>query len=151
MEPMFPIEQAKRCCTCKVTKSLDEFNRLKKARDGRQPSCRECNRAYHYANFDRRMTQIRNRNRRVLADGQALMLDYLRQHPCVDCGETDPVVLEFDHLRDKTRSVSDILYRRQSWAAVLAEIKKCDVVCANCHWRRTASRRRSHRWRETRG
>jgi hypothetical protein len=65
---------------------------------------------------------------------------YLRQHPCVDCRETDPVVLQFDHTgNDKRANVSDLLTDR-AWPAVLSEIEKCDVVCANCHHRRTARR-----------
>jgi hypothetical protein len=49
----------------------------------------------------------------------------------------NPVVLEFDHLADKTFTISEGL-RDRNWESVLAEIAKCDVVCANCHRRRTA-------------
>jgi hypothetical protein len=57
----------------------------------------------------------------------------------VDCGETDPLVLEFDHLRDKRFNIGNALPYR-NWASILAEIEKCAVVCANCHRRRTARR-----------
>lgn len=68
------------------------------------------------------------------------LIEYFKTHPCVDCGEGDPVVLEFDHLRDKSFDVGTGL-RDRPWQSVLAEMKKCEVVCANCHRRRTASRR----------
>lgn len=64
---------------------------------------------------------------------------YLLDHPCVDCGETDWQVLEFDH-RDavtKVKGVADLVHNH-SWASVQAEIAKCDVRCANCHRRKTA-------------
>ena len=67
------------------------------------------------------------------------LVAYLREHPCVDCGVGDPIVLEFDHLRDKKFSISSGLQDR-NWQSVLDEIAKCDVVCANCHRRRTAQR-----------
>jgi hypothetical protein len=60
--------------------------------------------------------------------------------PCVDCGETFPVFcLEFDHLRDKTRNVSNM--RSHSREAILAEVAKCTLVCVNCHRVRSQSRR----------
>ena len=77
--------------------------------------------------------------RRETAANQRRLLEYLLEHPCVDCGETDHVVLEFDHLRDKAYNVSRLLLG-YSWSRILEEIKKCEVVCCNCHRRRTFSR-----------
>jgi hypothetical protein len=67
-------------------------------------------------------------------------VEFLKNHPCVDCGESDLIVLEFDHLTDKSFAVAYGI-RNCNWDSVLAEIAKCDVVCANCHGRRTAQRR----------
>jgi hypothetical protein len=66
------------------------------------------------------------------------MYTFLREHPCTLCGEDDPVVLEFDHTRDKLREVTWIAVFG-GWADLLAEIEKCRVLCANCHRRHTAS------------
>lgn len=57
------------------------------------------------------------------------------------CGETDPVVLDFDHRPGETKfeHVSTLT----SWGrfdALLREMKKCDVLCANCHRRVTRKR-----------
>jgi len=138
-EPLFPLDAVKRCSTCHATKPLTEFNRLRRARDGRQASCRECNKAYHYANWERHMSQIRARTKRVREEARAFIVNYLRSHPCVDCGERDIVVLEFDHLRDKDANVSHYIRMGQLPRALL-EIEKCEVVCANCHRRRTSTR-----------
>lgn len=69
------------------------------------------------------------------------LVDYLSEHPCEDCGETDVVVLEFDHPEDVDKRF-DITrgLKERNWEEVLEEISRCDVVCANCHRRRTAER-----------
>ncbi len=65
---------------------------------------------------------------------QRLLWTYLYEHPCVDCGNKDPRVLEFDHVRgEKTHNVSDLKSLKFGWEAILKEIEKCDVRCANCH------------------
>lgn len=65
--------------------------------------------------------------------------DYLKHHPCVDCREDDPVVLEFDHVKGKkVCSVSDAVRHGWSIKRLGTEIKKCLVRCANCHRRKTA-------------
>jgi hypothetical protein len=68
------------------------------------------------------------------------ILEFLNAHPCVDCGEADPIVLQFDHQDPKAKSsnVGDLLRRRVAWAKIEAEIAKCVVRCANDHQRRTA-------------
>src|SRR3984893_16841806 len=75
-----------------------------------------------------------------------VLFRYFAAHPCVDCGENDPIVLEFDHLDGATKSFdigAGLTYR--AWDSILAEIDKCEDVCANCHRRRTAQRRGSFR------
>lgn len=58
---------------------------------------------------------------------------------CMDCGEADPVVLDFDHRDPSKKSFNITLAARSKGAkAVLAEIELCDIVCKNCHARRTA-------------
>ncbi|MEQ1844121.1 MAG: hypothetical protein ABL983_00920 [Nitrospira sp.] len=62
--------------------------------------------------------------------------DYLLVHPCIDCGENNPVVLEFDHVRDIKKFA--IAYAPSyTLQTVEMEIAKCDVRCANCHRKKT--------------
>src|SRR5262245_53319080 len=65
--------------------------------------------------------------------------NYLREHPCVDCGETDILVLHFDHCRGrKVLNISIMVKNQHSLENIKKEITKCDVRCTNCHMRRTA-------------
>ena len=66
---------------------------------------------------------------------------YCEIHPCVDCGEKDIVVLEFDHVRGKKLFVIGSIRIDKPWEAILTEVEKCDVRCANCHRRRHAKER----------
>lgn len=133
----------RRCGRCHVEKPVGEFAWRRKARGQRDNYCRACRAAYkqeHYrANRDRYIAQAGARKKAVVAERAEDLVAYLRRHPCVDCGETDPIVLEFDHLREKKFGISAGLQGR-NWQSVLDEIAKCEVVCANCHRRRTALR-----------
>ncbi len=99
-------------------------------------------------NRPRYIDRAARRKQELWAERTELLLEYFAEHPCVDCGEPDPIVLEFDHLRDKRFNIGAKL-ATHPWPAILAEIEKCDVVCANCHRRRTARRRGSNRARLT--
>lgn len=66
---------------------------------------------------------------------------YLSENPCKDCGEKDPVVLQFDHIKDKKLfTINKAIRYSYNWNLIQEEISKCEVVCANCHTRRTFSR-----------
>tara|TARA_B100000900_G_scaffold406089_1_gene416605 strand:- start:2575 stop:2931 length:357 start_codon:yes stop_codon:yes gene_type:complete len=61
---------------------------------------------------------------------------------CVDCGESNPVVLEFDHVRgEKAGNIADMVHRPLCVDAIKEEIRKCEVRCANCHRKKTFERR----------
>lgn len=70
-------------------------------------------------------------------------IEDLKSVPCTDCNNIfDPVCMDFDHLPEfeKVREISYMLRHRWAWPKIEAEIKKCEVVCANCHRLRSKSR-----------
>lgn len=131
------------CYMCGETKPEADFAFADKARGIRQRHCRRCHAAYrraHYlANRDDYIRREVARINKYRIENRPLMLAYLLGHPCVDCGETDPVKLDFDHRdpSEKRGNVSELAMRKP-WRLVLVEIAKCDVRCANCHLKRTA-------------
>jgi hypothetical protein len=63
--------------------------------------------------------------------------------PCTDCGGVfHPAAMQWDHPPgvEKLAHVAELYRGRRD--RVLAEIAKCEVVCANCHAVRTHERRR---------
>lgn len=67
------------------------------------------------------------------------LLDYLLQHPCIDCGETDIRVFDFDHKDRSTKKegVGNLMRGGRSIDLVIEEVSKCEVRCANCHRKKT--------------
>ena len=88
------------------------------------------------------MERIRRNDALRAAANRANVLAYLQTHACVDCGVSDPLVLEFDHVRGvKRMDVSRLVAAGYPWPAIEEEIAKCEVRCANCHRRVTHVRR----------
>jgi hypothetical protein len=68
---------------------------------------------------------------------------YLLGKCCIDCGESDLCVLEFDHVRGvKTSDIASMCAEGYGWPRIEEELGKCDIRCANCHRRKTAKERR---------
>lgn len=127
----------KKCSKCKEVKEVTEFGINAARSDGLQSQCKPCrrstNRTYYEASKETQNPKRRLTKQALIDTNQALMVEYLRSHPCVDCGNGDIRVLEFDHVRgDKSFNISTKL-RDVAWASLLLEIEKCEVRCANCH------------------
>lgn len=77
----------------------------------------------------------RKRNRKFIDD-------FLNKNPCIDCGEKDIIVLEFDHvLGIKINNICTAINNSWSIKKLKEEIEKCEIRCANCHRRITHLRR----------
>lgn len=130
----------KTCSACKISKASEEFHLH--ARKGLQDKCKECQKVYaqkHYRDHKQVYLEraIRS-NAGKRADFKQKMQE-LKSRPCMDCGGVfDPVAMDFDHKSDKHFSIATGPTR--SWERVLAEVAKCDLVCANCHRVRTRDR-----------
>ena len=132
----------KTCPHCKRTLALTDFNWKLKG-EKRASYCKECSRKYiknHYLrNRKYYLQKARSRNKQIRNRAYQYIASFMLSHPCVDCGEKDILVLEFDH-RDRTRKsedVSRIIRQTGSLEKLALEISKCDVRCANCHRKKT--------------
>ncbi len=107
--------------------------------------CRECQRQqkkeYYLAHKDEFIQEKRERVRSNRIEAREYVFLYLATHPCVECGETDPVVLEFDHINpeEKDKSIAQMIQEGVPIATLEREIAKCQVLCANCHRRKSSN------------
>lgn len=131
----------KTCVTCKLEKPLDEFNKLARAKDGKQPRCRDCHKLTYQGNKKEHIARVNARSKAV----RKKLLEYvweLKRKPCMDCGQTfHPVVMDYDHVRgSKSCGIAGLITKEASLERIQEEIDKCDLVCANCHRVRTFTR-----------
>jgi hypothetical protein len=70
------------------------------------------------------------------------VIDWKSMHPCMDCGIQHPYYcMEFDHVRGRKRfEMWRVGYVYTNLKTIQDEIDKCDVVCRNCHAKRTFMR-----------
>jgi hypothetical protein len=128
----------KQCSICGEYKDEKEFNFRNQARNLRWGICKVCQagqrKIWYENNKEKHIKKVRVNRLQAVAEGQAYIWAYLSKHPCVDCGETNPIVLEFDHVRGKKiKAVGDFARAGYSIETIAAEIAKCEVRCANCH------------------
>lgn len=120
-----------------------DFYKQKQTADGLHSQCKTCVDAYQAKYYQNNKKKLQKKNRKVRLvlkrKRQLFVLRYLKEHPCIDCGETDPICLDFDHVRGKKLGgISEMIQNTYSENNLLKEIEKCDVRCSNCHRKKTA-------------
>ena len=130
------------CSGCGQAKVQDQFDWKFQAKGIRKTRCKACVSLYSKQHY---LSNKEIYKRRGVINGRlgkqrlvTLVYEYLASHPCVDCGQANPLLLDFDHRDDKFKSISEMIKSRYSWERIRVEISKCDVRCANCHRLRTA-------------
>jgi hypothetical protein len=140
--------EMKQCTKCLNVKAIDLFSWLLK-NIKRQTICKECHKSVcknHYKeNKEYYLAKTRKRKKDIKSANDLQIYNYLLANPCVDCGEREPLFLEFDHQRDKMFNVSAKLHNFQ-WVDLLKEIQKCEVRCVKCHRVRTCANLNTYRY-----
>ena len=95
--------------------------------------CRSCQQAYqrawYHENKEKHKQRAARHRVRWRASVEDYVLTYLLSHPCADCGETDPIVLQFDHVRgDKVSAIGTMLHQKRSLDVIKAEVAKWTKV-----------------------
>lgn len=100
---------------------------------------REYQRLYHLKTWNNRRQDhaIKKQDRVRLL--RKWLIEYKLNLKCEICSENDFRCLDFDHLNPETKfeDVSNLVSQGWSKEKILIEIKKCQVLCANCHRKKT--------------
>jgi hypothetical protein len=138
----------KNCSKCGKEKALEDFCKDGRQPSGRHPSCKECDNSRKRKKWNddaiwREKKKAENKKRAMdrRREKQIKLLTILKTNGCIDCGERDPLILEFDHVRGKTEGISNMMRDNYSWEEIEVEIAKCEVRCCNCHRRKTSKER----------
>lgn len=129
------------CSTCEV--QLTKENRAASSAKCK-PCVAERQRQYYKANphiYNKHKGYVAQNDGRWKSRVTTYILNTLENSDgCADCGEDNVLVLEFDHREPESKkySISRLRTKKIPWDEVIAEIGKCDIVCANCHRIRTA-------------
>lgn len=131
------------CCKCGIEKPLEEYGKSSRNKDGHVGTCKICKntRARElYQDWDKERINSKGETRmNCILRNKQFVVDHLKLNCCIDCGESDIVLLDFDHIDTSTKisSVSDLI-RGGSMERLETEMSKCEVRCVSCHRRRTA-------------
>ena len=141
------------CNHCGTEKSEEEFNWRWKNLGIRQPACRECQQVqrrnwYEGDANERHKRNVRERKEAARAISREFAWKYLCEHSCVDYGQSDPRVLQFDHVRGKNRDLARLIADGAPVEKIKRELELCEIRCANCHQKKTMEERGWYRARK---
>jgi hypothetical protein len=144
----------KRCPRCGEMKPPPEFGTRRSDGDETylRAYCRPCYRRIYRDHYEKHRILFIQRADQFHAALRTFMRA-AKAKPCADCGRLFPYyVMEFDHRDGETKcfNIADAMGpHRVGKKRLLAEMAKCDVVCANCHRERTHQRKQQARQAKT--
>lgn len=157
------MEEMFECTKCHVSKNRVEFwARNDRKGKGIHSKCKRCcSEAYaiwRKSNLAKRQRDLQvwrqnnpERIRKLYRDSDQRRrnstqdwVNQLKARPCKDCDQSfEPYVMDFDHRDPSTKRfvIGFMVSKRMPREAIEQEIAKCDLVCANCHRKRTFTRK----------
>lgn len=122
----------KNCRICKKDKHIDDFHKAVKNKDGRYSICKDCRKP-----IDKHYYKIQPNKRLKKQERQAWLVNCIStiktSNKCSVCGEGDRFCLDFHHIDDSKKEFEIGRGYSVSLTALIVELNKCCVLCANCH------------------
>ena len=112
--------ETKICSKCKKELPIENFNFRNKAKGTRRAECKECHSKF--------MKDVYKKKKEEIQEIKA-------SHTCAKCGDTRGYVLDFHHINpeNKIDTIARLTSNTYNMDIVKAEMKKCIVLCSNCH------------------
>lgn len=134
------------CSKCEKELELDKFSFKQKAKGTRRADCKDCFSKLTKKHYSNNKSSYLEYGRRRREKAKEFICNYLSDKKCIDCDNSDIRVLEFDHIKtNKFSNIADMVRQAYSDNKILEEIKKCEIVCANCHRIRTSERSNNYK------
>jgi hypothetical protein len=127
----------KRCCTCREEKEIIEYHKCKANKDGLQKRCKQCNSISTKKCYDNN-PELKERVAKNAAEKVLKIRNQIEviksKYGCCLCSENDGCCLDFHHV-DSESKIASVAYliTVKNLKKIYDEIKKCVIVCANCH------------------
>lgn len=132
-----PVVRTKVCCICKLNKSISEFSFKNKEKQYYQSQCKLCKKEYH-DNYYRNNKDVYARAKvKQIAKGynfNKLLTKHINSfklNGCILCNEKHFAALDFHHINPNEKDKAIARATSKKW--VEEEVKKCVVLCSNCH------------------
>ncbi len=125
------------CPRCKQDLDISLFNRNTSNKSGLADECKTCKKKLNEAHYIKNKDTLYKKYKDVRKETSRYIRNYKSERGCSVCGETHPACLQFHHLdpKEKESEISAAMFNGWSIEKLLAEIKKCVILCANCHFK----------------
>lgn len=126
--------KTKFCNKCTTNKSVDDFHKNPTRKDGVQTMCKECRKVYHRKHYEKNIDKYKQNAKKNRISIINFINRYKQFIGCKSCSEKRFWILEFHH-RNKEEKLNNINTLRYfgSLRLVKEEMRKCDILCGNCH------------------
>ena len=126
--------EKKICNRCGQEKFLDEFHKNPTKKDGVQSMCKDCRKEYHREHYLKNTIKYKEKAQNLRDFLKELVRRYKQLKGCRICGEKRWWVLELHHRSKEEKDNNINIFVTSSNLKLLKkEIRKCDVLCSNCH------------------
>lgn len=122
----------KTCCICKRELNEGCFKSNKAKKDGLQSQCVDCQKDYRRKHYLKNKRKYIDKAAERKEEFRRWWIDFKSQYVC-ECGESHPACIHFHHPNDDKEDNVSTLAAHGSKRRLLAEVKKCRAMCANCH------------------
>jgi hypothetical protein len=132
----------KTCGKCKIEKRIKDFGKNKLREDGLQAYCKVCCKERDKNSYSKRKNYYTKASREAYLRNRSFVNRWKKIYgKCVDCGNEDYRVLDFDHIEDNKLNNVATLVNGHGLKTIKNEIRKCEIRCANCHRVKTFERK----------
>ncbi len=121
------------CSSCKIEKNRYDFRRDSSRKDGYQHICKLCARGRARSLYTKKYYKKYRPVQNERISKNVFGINQYKSQGCVKCPEKELVCLDLHHTDPNEKDFTISQARTLSWSKIEKELKKCIVVCRNCH------------------